>query len=112
MTETKPYTVDLWGSHPDANNDDCWTGTDYATLAEAVAAFEAEVEGSTYCPSYTVAFVVLDGPDVHRERANPAFDPRRIEREERAERRAERREFATQQGMAFGCDGFNDAMGW
>ena len=33
----KPYTVTLWGSNPDeTDNDDCWTGVDFATREEAI----------------------------------------------------------------------------
>src|SRR5262245_39391157 len=35
-----PYSVLLWGSDPDAGNDDCNTGVDFATREEALAAFE------------------------------------------------------------------------
>jgi len=41
--DKKKYMVTLWGSHPDAENDDCWTGESYATLAEARAAFELDL---------------------------------------------------------------------
>jgi hypothetical protein len=37
------YNVMLFGSHPDDNNDDCWTGESYPTLAEARAAFESDL---------------------------------------------------------------------
>jgi hypothetical protein len=36
------YRVNFWGSHPDKENDDCWFGESYATLAEARAAFESD----------------------------------------------------------------------
>lgn len=56
------YSVNEWGSHPDAGNDDCWTGEDFDTLEEAEAAFAAEPrDGST-------VFVELDGPGTRRIR--------------------------------------------
>jgi hypothetical protein len=99
----RPYSVDYWGSHPDDDNDDCWTGEDFATLEEARARFAAEVP--TYYRSST-AYVVLDGPGVHEERRNPGFKPaREVDSEWR-------REMAMEAGMAFGCDAYNDAMGY
>ena len=34
------YSVNLWGSHPDAGNDDCWTGAYFPTLLDAIEARE------------------------------------------------------------------------
>lgn len=104
--ERGPYWVNFWGSHPDEDNDDCFTGDDYATRAEAKAAWE---RGS---PDYTVAFVELDGPGINAVRANAAYDRRRCEREAAAERESDRREHATQAGMMGGAEAYNDAMGW
>jgi len=106
-----PYSVNWWGSHPDADNDDCWTGEDYATLAEAREAF-ASVPGNRYSPSHTVAFVELDGPDVYEVRPNPAFDRARCEREDRADDQMWKNEIATQAGMGLGVEAYNDYMGW
>ena len=40
----KPYSVTLWGSNPDeTDNDDCWTGDDYASRDEAIAAYREVV---------------------------------------------------------------------
>lgn len=122
-TAAKPYSVNLWGSHPDADNDDCWTGDDFATLAEARAAF-ADIDGTLlkHTPGDTVhprvywsgwAFAVIDGPDVHEVKPNPDQRAVRAHRREMARDAAEsRREQAMQAGMAFGCDGYNDEMGW
>ncbi len=111
----KPYTVCAWGSHPDADNDDCWVGEDYATREEAEAVFANAVAVlCKHTPSYDVAFFVLDGPDVHEVKANSEWS----EPWARKARRADEREAdgcsesAMQAGMAFGCDGYNDAMGF
>jgi hypothetical protein len=37
------FSVNEWGSHPDAGNDDCNTGSDFATEAEARVAFAQPV---------------------------------------------------------------------
>lgn len=117
--EAKPYSVTVWGSNPDeTDNDDCWTGDDFATNEEACAAFMATVGDRTGMGAGSVsrdddfAFVMVDGPDVHLVAANPRYDVKRAARE-RARFDAEcRSERAHQAGMAFGCDGYNDEMGY
>lgn len=119
----KPYRIDIWGSHPDAGNDDCWTGDEFATLAEARAAL-ADIDGTVLAsePGANLdlrvyfagwAFAELDGPDVHEIKANPDHRAVRARRRD-AERSAGewKHEQAMQAGMAFGCEGYNDEMGW
>jgi len=96
------YSVNQWGSHPDAGNDDCFTGEDFLTREEAEAAFDKEVHDCY------VMYIELDGPDVHEVRRNPHYSRRQIALDEAAERS----ERAMQAGMAFGCQGYNEAMGW
>jgi len=93
-------SVNFWGSHPDEDNDDCWTGADYDSLAEAKVEFEKEVADRE------VAWIVLDGPGIHMERKNPNFNPAPDNDDEW------RREIAMQAGMAGGCDAYNEVMGW
>jgi hypothetical protein len=113
-----PYSVNLWGSDPDAGNDDCWTGADFATLDQAVACYRAlvmfPIEGqlSKAC-GHDWEFVELDGPNLHEVTANPDQVSQRRHRLDRARSDgAWRREIATQAGMSHGCDGYNEAMGW
>lgn len=94
------YSVSFWGSDPDEDNDDCWTGQDFGTLAEAEAAFAATPRDRS------VAWVMIDGPDVHRTRPVPGYRPQPDDYD------AERREHAMQAGMAGGCEAYNEAMGW
>jgi len=106
MTDSTPasvYTVSFWGSHPDEENDDCWTGEDFTSLDEAMAAFRAE------CQDRDVACVMIDGPDLNIIRHNPGHRPRRRDADSYDLERSER---ALQAGMAFGCDGYNDEMGY
>jgi len=93
-----PYVVLSWGSDPKAGNDDCWQGRDFATLEEALA----EYHGGKF--DRGTAWIELDGPDVHYARKNPAFQQYRDDG-------VDRHEYAMQQGMAFGANAFNDAMG-
>jgi hypothetical protein len=70
MTATS-YSVNFWGSHPDAENDDCWFGKDFASKAEALACYNAK------CDDSDVAYIEIDGPDMYEVRKNPTFrDPR------------------------------------
>jgi len=105
--ENKPYSVNYFGSHPDENNDDCWSGYDFATREEAEACFleEVTIPGCFDC----TAWIVLDGPDVHKERKNPDFKPSRDD--DRDFDDEWKREMATQAAMAFGVQGWNDYYG-
>lgn len=105
---TKPYSVNLWGSNPDDDNDDCHTGEFFSTDEEAQAVFENpwSVFDRTRNEAITAVFEI-EGPGVYERRANPEYlDTSDADNDEW------RREFAMQSGMAFGCQGFNDAMGW
>jgi len=106
----KPYAVNYWGSHPEAGNDDCWTGEDFATLAEAEAAF-AKTVTDPYCDTDT-AYIEMVGPGVDKIRKNPDYNEARAKAEAEADAKAWQREIAMEAGMAFGCDGYNDAMGY
>jgi hypothetical protein len=117
--DLKPYTVDLWGSNPDTtDNDDCWTGESFSTRDEAVLAYRNVV----MLPDHNQLvrgcggdweFVCIDGPDVHEVTANPDQPRQERHRRDRARSANEwKREQAMQAGMAFGCDGYNDEMGF
>jgi hypothetical protein len=109
----KQFSVLLFGSHPDEENDDCWSGAEFDTEAEARACLDnpwATFERGYFAAS--TAFIVLDGaslPDLVIK-TNPGFRPNRspgdrIDGEWK-------REAAMQAGMVFGCQGYNDEMGW
>lgn len=107
MTHTsKPFCVRLWGSHPDAGNDDCHSDSDHDSLEEAERVFEA--------PShYYVHFLELTGPEgLRRVRENPSHDPKRRAREAARDDADWRREQAMQAGMGLGIDAYNDEMGY
>ena len=113
----KPFSVDLWGSDPENNNDDCWDGEDFETYEEALAYYK-KVEGTSYAPPHTVAVIILsrrmDGNNrqILEKRENAAHDPERRAREDEAFRRQCRSEGAMQAGMGLGCAGYNDYMGY
>lgn len=111
----KPYSVLLWGSHPDEDNDDCWTGDDFDALDEAKAAADGWVDhfetpeliarvGAGYYTNST-AFVELVGPDVREVRhvGNPKRE---------TDDSDWRHEMAMEAGMLHGVGAFNEVMGW
>ncbi len=97
-----PYSVLEWGSHPDDENDDCFTGECFSSIESAIDAFQAE------CFDSGVAYIELDGPDIHQIRPNPHHKPRSREREDAADRS----ERAMQAGMGLGVEAYNDEMGY
>ncbi len=119
------YTVNLWGSHPDEDNDDCWTGSDFDTLEEARLGFDdpekygrdRELKGwiKTVCDEtvYETVYIELSGPDVYEVRV---FRSKSSSSTKSNSARGEdddwRREQAIELGMCLGIDAYNDAMGW
>jgi hypothetical protein len=103
------YTVDLWGSHPDRGNDDCWTGVGAETLAAAVRLLEGVAEWASWTDLRAAAWIIIMDAEgnVVRERRNPDFDRSRDNGDDEW-----RRERAMQAGMAFGVAGYNDEMGY
>jgi hypothetical protein len=104
-----PFSVLLWCSHPDLDNDALSQVFDFATADEAVAFYVAPPPLRA-----EIAFLEIDGLEaaelssrgIPRVRGNPRFKPTRDERDD------ERRERAMQAGMAGGCAAYNEEMGW
>lgn len=119
-----PYRVDFWGSHPDEENDDCWMGTDFATLKDAEVAFKAgdlHVYDCSCKPErptcagkagYNTMYIELDGPDVHRVRKNERYSRKEMRLNGELFDGAWQREIANEAGMLGGCDAYNDVMGY
>lgn len=106
--EEKDYTVTLWMTNPDVDdNDDCMSGMDFATVEEARECFNDVTAHFAFACYAGVPFVMLDGPGAHEVRM-------RSKRALRAEDDGGewQREIATQAGMEGGCDAYNDAMGY
>lgn len=101
----KNYSVTLWGSHPDNNNDDCYTGADFATLSEARACMSNLSAHFNMTYHRDAPFIELDGPDVHEIVKRPGVRIQRTSNDNEW-----KREIATQAGMMGGCDAYNDAM--
>ena len=116
----KPFTVTLWGSNPDeTDEDDCWTGGDFATREEAIACYREVVmfpdhsQLARVCGRGGWEYVMIDGPDTHEVTQNP--DRPSCERRRRELERSDaewRRERAMEAGMLHGVDAYNDEMGY
>lgn len=113
----KPYSVTLWGSNPDeTDNDDCWTGDDFATREEALAVYRAVVmfpeDGlAQHMGRGGWEYVMIDGPETHELTQNP--DRPSCERHRRELDRSDgewRRERAMEAGMLHGVEAYNDEM--
>lgn len=104
--QTKPYAVNFWGSKP-GTNDDCWTGLDFATREDAVAAFESRpMDIAPYADAVSTAWIEIDGPDIHDARPNPDYDSRADGHDDDWHQ-----EQRMQAAMAFGVQGWNDYQG-
>jgi hypothetical protein len=102
------YSLDLYGSNPDLDNDDCWTGKDFATREEVLAALAdpwAHFDRAYY--STSTEYLSADGPGLCRLEKNPDFNPS----QHKAYDEAVKRERAMEAGMLGGCDAYNDANG-
>jgi len=101
----KTYSVNLWGSDPALDNDDCWTGADFATRKEAEVAYKNPTPHFYAGAMGKVVFVELDGPDVNAKR--------RVAADRKPVRDLTwRNEMAMEAGMLYGCDGYNEVMGY
>jgi hypothetical protein len=101
--EVMKYSVLHWCSHPDLGNDDLSTVRDFDDLDEALAFYNSDAESE-------VEYIELDGsPDAlgrNPVRKNRTYIDTPDDDSEW------RREMAVQNGMAFGCQGYNDTYGW
>jgi hypothetical protein len=105
-TMTNAYEINLWGSHPDAGNDDCVSGTDAATFEEAVAIFNAP-EGHFFKNAMRgIRFVEMVGSDVREIREVTNFLPHPEDTD------CDVQEGKRLAAMSFGIQGYNDFMGY
>jgi len=98
------YSAELWGSHKDLQQDDCWTGSDHETSEEAMASLRA-LQANPRNRNW--AYACVEGPDGRVfEETNPKHV---VEEDDDQEARSE---FAHMQGMAHGVGAYNEAMGY
>ncbi len=106
----KAFSVNLWRTHPDQENDDCYTGESFDTLEQAMECFfnldkHFDMVYYRVCP-----FVELDGPGIHGVMERPGV-AKAAKKEAAMDDAAERSEYAMQQGMGLGIHAYNEAMG-
>ena len=106
----KEFSVNLWRTHPDLENDDCYTGESFETLEEAIACF-FHLEGTFDMVYYSdCPFVEMDGPGIHGVMELPGV-AKRARKAAAMDDAAGRSEYAMQQGMGLGVHAYNEAMG-
>lgn len=102
------FSVNLWGTNPDLDNDDCWTGRDFATVAEALECFHNPEAYFRPSDLRDTRWIEFDGPGENYGRAINADRPDWTQ--ERSD--SWRREQAMEAGMLHGIDAYNDLMGY
>ena len=144
MTDKQVWSVNFWGSHPDKGEDNCHTGFDFDTEAEARECFSAYTGNPTALKAVRKKYVLEHGEkhwewwitDLARSapyvelvgfsRYSGATPDESSAGQEVGEvwcylpsaddsddyERMCQSEAAMQAGMAFGVDGYNDAMGF
>lgn len=112
LSLARPYHVNFWGSHPDAGNDDCWSGQSFATLDEAIAYYEKEHD----CSDFVELVLGGDASDLYRTGRNPvrlALSEGEADTDEEDGWEDEwRREQAMEAGMLHGTQAYNEVMGY
>lgn len=98
--------INLWGSHPDNNNDDCWCGVTVNSTAEAQAIVLNPALAFSPSALRGTRFAEVVAPDGRHVVAligycTPGDDDTQWHRE-----------VAHQAGMAGGCGAYNDANGY
>jgi hypothetical protein len=99
------WSVNHWLTHPDNGNDDCMTGDDFDTLEQAKSS------DLFTKASYDIQWIEIDGPvgsNHYEVIKNPNYSAKAVAFEDSLERS----ERAMQAGMAFGCQGYNEEMGY
>lgn len=99
------YSVLLWASHPENENDDCITGTDFLSLNDALDCAANLADTFFLSAVAETQYIEIDGPDHYSVRKNPNYVARNDDNEWR-------NEIAHQAGMMGGVDAYNDAMGY
>jgi len=111
------YQINTWGSHPDAGNDDWWTSVNAGDTIEAARALFSTYEGRADDSHIELAEIVGDRAIWNDpSKGNLLATLKRIAVRENPSfvewiDDGDGGEFAMLQGMAFGCDAYNEARG-
>ena len=107
----KPFSVNLWETHPDKEEDTCSTGESFQTLEQAMECMFNLDKHFNMTYYRNTPFVELDGPGVHGVMERPGV-AKAAKKEAAMDEAAERsEEYAMQQGMGLGIHAYNEAMG-
>ena len=115
IATTQRVAVNHWGSHPDEENDDCHTGEDFHTIADAIRFYMTDPKDSS------VAWIEIDLSDdilkqynIKRCRKNPLHIAATMlpSVEDKSFDREWQQEIANEAGMLGGVHAYNDAMGY
>ena len=112
-TNPTRYQINTWGSHPDSDNDDWWTSVPAGdTQADAWVLFSsfAGRADDSHLELVEIVGTRIDktfGEVEVMERIAIRLNPNFVE----CPPDADCGEWANLQGMAFGCDAYNDAIG-
>lgn len=101
----KPWSLTLWGSRPE-ENDDCHTGEDFDT--ESAARVCLAEPWDMFAPRHfktSTAYFLLKGPGTREVIKNQYY------KTSKDDYSYERREYAMQQGMGLGIQAYNEACG-
>lgn len=98
------YEVLFWGSHPDDDNDDCWSGSSFQNLDDATEEYWAASKRDGYFAELT--------QDGERIAVRQIVSDDEIRRDRERADREWRREQAMEAGMLYGIDAYNDYMGY
>ena len=109
------YSVNFWGSHPEAGNDDCWSGTDFSSLAEAREYFASSLAD---VPEPDCCFVEL-AKGVRDYEGTPFVETIEVVQVAEPSKggdddfdREWQREIAREEGMLGGYGAYNEVMGY
>lgn len=114
---TKPFSVGLWGSHPDDDNDDQWMGQDFADEASARRVFDDPSTSDSPCFVAQAAKRCSVFIEITRridDKNVQILDVRRLREDLPPDPLDDDgcNEHAMQQGMLGGVEAYNAAMGW
>jgi hypothetical protein len=107
------YQINTWGSHPDSNNDDWWTSVPAGDTQGDAWVFFSSFAGradDSYLELVEIVGTRIDktfGEVEVMERIAIRPNPNFVE----CSPDADCGEWATLQGMSYGCEAYNDAIG-